>query len=241
MRAGALPPDRRIRRVVHDGGGHRPQPARGGGGGDDRARAGGDRVSPDAGLLLRLPEAGVLERRGAQAAHAEARGAVVFVPPSRPVPPPGEPVLPPPLVRRAPRVRRVPDVREAAARETFMTEPPHPRAMPRVSIVIPTMNEEASIGRVIDEGRAALGGWDHEILIVDTDSRDRTREIAAKLGARVVDEPRRGYGRAYRTGFDAAKGEIIATLDADLPYPADRIPEFAELVGSGGAAFVSGA
>jgi len=121
-----------------------------------------------------------------------------------------------------------------------MTEPPHPRAMPRVSIVIPTMNEEASIGRVIDEVRAALAGWDHEILIVDTDSRDRTREIAAKLGARVVDEPRRGYGRAYRTGFDAAKGEIIATLDADLTYPADRIPEFAELVGSGSADFVSG-
>ena len=112
--------------------------------------------------------------------------------------------------------------------------------MVRVSVVIPTMNEEASIARVLDEVRTALAGWDCEILIIDTASRDRTREIAAKLGARIVDEPRRGYGRAYRSGFAAAKGEIVATLDADLTYPADRIPEFARLVASGEADFVSG-
>jgi glycosyltransferase involved in cell wall biosynthesis len=112
--------------------------------------------------------------------------------------------------------------------------------MVRLSVVIPTMNEEASIARVLDEVRTALAGWDHEVLVVDTASRDRTREIAAKLGARVVDEPRRGYGRAYKTGFAAAKGDIIATLDADLTYPADRIPEFARLVASGEADFVSG-
>jgi glycosyltransferase involved in cell wall biosynthesis len=112
--------------------------------------------------------------------------------------------------------------------------------MVRLSVVIPTMNEEASIARVLDEVRTALAGWDHEVLVVDTASRDRTREIAAKLGARVVDEPRRGYGRAYKTGFAAAKGEIVATLDADLTYPADRIPEFARLVAAGEADFVSG-
>jgi len=106
--------------------------------------------------------------------------------------------------------------------------------------VIPTMNEEASIGRVIDEVRAALVGWDHEILIVDTDSRDRTRDIAAAKGARVLNEPRRGYGRAYKTGFVAATGEIVATLDADFTYPADRIPDFAQLIASRDADFVSG-
>lgn len=121
-----------------------------------------------------------------------------------------------------------------------MTRARHPRVMPRVSVVIPTMNEEASIGQVLDEVAAALAGWDHEVLIVDTDSRDRTREIAAAKGARVVPEPRRGYGRAYKTGFAAAKGEIVATLDADLTYPADRIAEFATLVASGKADFVSG-
>src|SRR3990172_12791708 len=97
-----------------------------------------------------------------------------------------------------------------------MPGPPHPRAMPKGSVVIPTMNEEASIGRVLDELHSALAGWDYEVLVVDTDSRDRTREIAAKLGARAIDEPRRGYGRAYKTGFAAAKGEIVATLHADL-------------------------
>jgi hypothetical protein len=112
--------------------------------------------------------------------------------------------------------------------------------MAKVSVVIPTMNEEASIGRVIDEVRAALLGWDFEVLIVDTDSTDRTREIAAAKGARVVDELRRGYGRAYKTGFAAATGDILATLDADFTYPADRIPEFARLVASGEADFVSG-
>ncbi|HYS71142.1 MAG TPA: glycosyltransferase family 2 protein [Thermoplasmata archaeon] len=112
--------------------------------------------------------------------------------------------------------------------------------MPRVSVIIPTMNEEASIGNVLDEVHRALAAWDPEVLIVDTDSHDRTREIAAAKGARVVDEPRRGYGRAYKTGFAAANGDILATLDADFTYPADRIPEFARLVASGEAEFVSG-
>jgi len=98
--------------------------------------------------------------------------------------------------------------------------------MPEVSVVIPTMNEEASIGAVIDEVHTALVDWDLEVLIVDTDSRDRTRDIAMEKGARVVPQPRRGYGRAYKTGFAAATGTFIATLDADLTYPAYRFPDF---------------
>lgn len=121
-----------------------------------------------------------------------------------------------------------------------MTALQHRRPATKISVVIPTMNEEDSVGRVIDEVRAALAGWDHEILIVDTDSRDRTRAVAAAKGARIVEEPRRGYGRAYRTGFAAATGDIVATLDADLSYPADPIPEFARLVDAGEADFISG-
>lgn len=98
--------------------------------------------------------------------------------------------------------------------------------MAEVSVIIPTMNEEGSIGAVIDEVREALVGWDVEILTVDTNSRDRTNEIAAAKGARVVPEPRRGYGRAYKTGLAAAAGEYILTLDADLTYPANRFPDF---------------
>jgi len=102
------------------------------------------------------------------------------------------------------------------------------------------MNEEASIGRVIDEVRKALGPRVLEILVVDTDSRDRTREIATAKGARVVPEPRRGYGRAYKTGFHEARGTYIAALDADLTYPADRLPDFLTALESERADFVSG-
>ena len=112
--------------------------------------------------------------------------------------------------------------------------------MPEVSIVIPTMNEEASIGSVIGEVRGALPERDLEILIVDTDSRDRTREIAESRGARVVAEPRRGYGRAYKTGFAAARGTYIGTLDADLTYPGNRLPDFIDALAADRADFVSG-
>lgn len=112
--------------------------------------------------------------------------------------------------------------------------------MVEVSVVIPTMNEEASIGSVIDEARTALAGRDLEILTVDTNSRDRTNEIARAKGARVVPEPRRGYGRAYKTGFDAARGTYVLTLDADLTYPADRFPDLLRPLESGAADFVAG-
>ncbi|HDP97498.1 MAG TPA: glycosyltransferase family 2 protein [Euryarchaeota archaeon] len=103
--------------------------------------------------------------------------------------------------------------------------------MRRLSVIIPTMNEEQSIGLVIDDIRKHLPpGIESEILIVDTDSKDRTREIAASKGAVVIDEPRRGYGRAYKTGFENASGDIICTLDADMTYPADRIPDLIALL-----------
>jgi len=110
---------------------------------------------------------------------------------------------------------------------------------PEISVVIPTRNEVGSVGQVIDEVHRALKGRDYEILVVDTDSTDGTVEMAMSKGARVVPEPRRGYGRAYKTGFAEARGRCIATLDADLTYPADRILEFIGLL-DGGAHFVSG-
>ena len=61
------------------------------------------------------------------------------------------------------------------------------------------MNEEQSIGQVLDSVHGTLkqAGMDHEMLIVDTNSKDRTREIAREQGAVVIDEPLRAYGRAY--------------------------------------------
>ncbi|HKW43135.1 MAG TPA: glycosyltransferase family 2 protein [Thermoplasmata archaeon] len=112
--------------------------------------------------------------------------------------------------------------------------------MAEVSVIIPTMNEEASIGLVIDEVRKALTGRDLEIVAVDTESRDRTAEIAAAKGARLISEPRRGYGRAYKTGFEAARGTYVLTLDADLTYPPDAFPEFLAALEGDRADFVSG-
>jgi hypothetical protein len=99
-----------------------------------------------------------------------------------------------------------------------------------VSVIIPTMNEEKSIGLVIGEVKQALGHRPFEILVVDTDSKDRTREIASGTGAVVIDEPRRGYGRAYKTGFESASGEYIVTLDADMTYPASDIPALLDML-----------
>jgi hypothetical protein len=109
----------------------------------------------------------------------------------------------------------------------------------KVSVIIPTMNEEGSIGLVIDEVNRALGARPHEILVVDTNSKDRTRETAVERGAVLVDEPRRGYGRAYKTGFEKASGEFLATLDADMTYPASEIPSLLDMLESGNLDFIT--
>jgi glycosyltransferase involved in cell wall biosynthesis len=70
--------------------------------------------------------------------------------------------------------------------------------------------------------------YEFEILVIDTNSKDMTREIAREKGATVVEEPRRGYGRAYKTGFEKAIGDIVATLDADCTYPAEDIPQLCD-------------
>jgi glycosyltransferase involved in cell wall biosynthesis len=96
--------------------------------------------------------------------------------------------------------------------------------MTELSVVIPTLNEEPSIGQVIDSLQKVLKDFDKEIIIVDGLSKDRTVEIAKEKGARVVMEKRKGYGRAYKTGFKSAKGELIATLDGDMTYPDEEFP-----------------
>lgn len=104
----------------------------------------------------------------------------------------------------------------------------------KVSVVIPTMNEEESIGVVMDAIHEAMKGkfkkTEYEIVVVDTNSKDKTIPIATEKGARIIDEPRRGYGRAYKTGFAEAYGDYIATLDADCTYPAEDIPKLVAML-----------
>jgi glycosyltransferase involved in cell wall biosynthesis len=96
---------------------------------------------------------------------------------------------------------------------------------PRVSVVIPALNEAGSIGRVISEVPPPAV----EILVVDGGSSDGTPGIARAHGARVIAEPRRGYGRACLTGLEHASpdSDIIVFLDADY---SDRPAELGALI-----------
>jgi hypothetical protein len=112
----------------------------------------------------------------------------------------------------------------------------------KATILIPTLNEEGGIGPTLDAlDRKAFAdkGWDLEIVIVDGNSRDRTREEAERRGARVIIEPRKGYGRAYKEGFKAATGDVIVTGDADGTYPFERAAEFVQALLDQGLDFVN--
>jgi len=92
--------------------------------------------------------------------------------------------------------------------------------------VIPTINEEKGIGKTLDminKGFFKKNKWELEILIIDGGSKDKTREIAEKKGAKVIVEKRKGYGRAYKTGLPLATGDVIVTGDGDATYPFERI------------------
>jgi glycosyltransferase involved in cell wall biosynthesis len=98
----------------------------------------------------------------------------------------------------------------------------------KISVVIPALNEEAGIGAVIQQipiKKLRAAGYDTEILVIDNGSTDRTAEIARENGARVIVQPVRGYGNAYKAGFANATGDIIATGDADMTYPFDALPD----------------
>jgi len=88
----------------------------------------------------------------------------------------------------------------------------------KVSIVIPTRNEEKSIGVIIEHCRP----YADELLVVDGNSTDQTREIARELGCRVVMDSGRGKGDGIRTAIREVSGDIIVFIDADYSHrPAD--------------------
>ena len=92
----------------------------------------------------------------------------------------------------------------------------------RVSVIIPTRNEGLAIGRVLADLPADLVS---EVLIVDKDSSDGTPEIAARLGARVIREPRPGYGRACLTGLaHASAPDVVVFLDGDYSDRPAELP-----------------
>ena len=92
----------------------------------------------------------------------------------------------------------------------------------RVSVIIPTHNEALSIERVLADLPADLTT---EVIVVDSNSTDGTPEIAARMGARVVQEPRRGYGRACLTGLATANSpDVVVFLDGDYSDRPAELP-----------------
>jgi hypothetical protein len=85
-------------------------------------------------------------------------------------------------------------------------------------VVLPCLNEAASVGRCVEKARRALAeaGADGEVIVVDNGSSDDSSRVAASAGARVVHEGQRGYGSALRAGFAAARGDVVVMDDADL-------------------------
>ncbi|MEM3568933.1 MAG: glycosyltransferase family 2 protein [Candidatus Jordarchaeales archaeon] len=113
--------------------------------------------------------------------------------------------------------------------------------MKSVSFVIPTLNEADCISRTISSipvKELEDAGWSVEVIVVDGGSHDGTAEIAREMGARVVFEYVRGYGRAYLTGFRAARGDFIVTSDGDNTYSLDVVPRVLRLMEERGLDFV---
>lgn len=100
---------------------------------------------------------------------------------------------------------------------------------PRITVVIPTYNEEKNIRRALSKlNHQSIPREDYEVIIVDGDSTDRTIEIAELLGAKVVKQRGKGIGGARNDGFIAAKAEFVATTDADCIVPNQWLQSFLE-------------
>jgi glycosyltransferase involved in cell wall biosynthesis len=119
---------------------------------------------------------------------------------------------------------------------TRMTERAQRPSAIEVSVVIPCLNEAGSIETCVRESREALdrGGYRGEVIVVDNGSVDGSGALAAGAGARVINEPERGYGNAYLAGLGEAQGKYIVMLDADMTYDAGEIPRFVEELRAGG-------
>src|SRR5437867_9733263 len=105
----------------------------------------------------------------------------------------------------------------------------------RITVVIPCLNEEVGISGVLRE----VPSFVDEVIVVDNGSTDRTAVVARNMGAQVISELHRGYGKAYRSGFSRATGDIIVTLDGDHSYPVDALSYLLEAFMHCGVGFLS--
>jgi dolichol-phosphate mannosyltransferase len=96
----------------------------------------------------------------------------------------------------------------------------------RISVVLPALNEELTIGRVIDGipvSQLMKKGYDINIMVVDGNSTDNTPEIALEKGVRLIKQKGRGKGLGMRTAFNAFNGKFLFMMDSDNTYPGHHI------------------
>lgn len=103
----------------------------------------------------------------------------------------------------------------------------------RVSVIIPTRNEARALTHVLADLPA---GFVSEVLVVDSNSTDGTPDIAARMGARVIAEPRRGYGQACLTGIaHASSPDVMVFLDGDYSDRPAELPQLLAPIAEGRA------
>jgi glycosyltransferase involved in cell wall biosynthesis len=110
---------------------------------------------------------------------------------------------------------------------------------PDVSIIIPTLNEEKAIGKVLKS--IPFGNLPPtEVVVVDGISKDKTVTIARNLGAYTYVDPEPGYGQAIQTGLKYTKGKIIVGIDGDATYDAEDLPKLVKPILEGKTNYVIG-
>ena len=115
-----------------------------------------------------------------------------------------------------------------------MVEQPHFQAPPvKISIVVPAFNEEKLLAQSLACIREAAAGLEHELIVCDNNSTDRTAEIARQAGAKVVFEPVNQISRARNAGAAAAGGEWLVFIDADSFPDRALFADLAEAIGGG--------
>ncbi|MFC1461679.1 glycosyltransferase family 2 protein [Verrucomicrobiota bacterium] len=111
-----------------------------------------------------------------------------------------------------------------------------------ISVILPCLNEEGSIGQVIEKARKGIAklGLQEDILVVDNGCTDNSAQIAGDHGARVVTQAHQGYGSALRAGFSNVKYDIIVMGDADLTYDLEMLDVLVQPILDGQADLVIG-
>ena len=106
---------------------------------------------------------------------------------------------------------------------------------PLVSVVIPCLDEERTIGACVRDASMAIAGMhaNGEVIVVDNGSKDHSAEVAASAGARVVPHEVKGYGSALKRGFAEARGRYIIMGDGDQTYDFGALPEFVHTLEDG--------